>query len=431
MKISIPQAAPHVRNPGKVPSLMGTVIAALVPVTGFAIYQYGWPALNLIALCLVSAIMFEALCLHWMGKPIKTYLMDGSGLLTALLLALSLPPWAPWWIAVFGSGFAVLLGKQVFGGIGQNPFNPAMLARVALLLSFPLEMTSWIAPTPLFSTQAPGFLDALQITFLESARHSGMVDSYTSATLLGTVKTELGQDLGLSQIWHNSPLIFAQFSTGWADAMLLGRAPGSLGESSTLLVASGGLYLLYQRIINWQLPVSMLATLTLVSTSFYLLDPESYSHPLTHLTAGGVMLAAFFIITDPVTSPCTTRGQLIFGAGCALLIYVIRTWGGYPEGVAFAVLLMNALTPLIDHYIRPRRYGRTLSGKPIPAPLSLRLKRLLIGFNVSRGNVNEGNVSGLNQKNLEPSPGSNSQPATTAPARTAQAPQAKQSGEHP
>ncbi len=416
MKISIPHAAPHVRNPGKVPSLMGAVIVALAPVTGFAIYQYGWPALNLVALCLISAILFEALCLHWMGKPIKTYLMDGSSLLTALLLALSLPPWAPWWIAVFGSGFAVILGKQIFGGIGQNPFNPAMLARVALLLSFPVEMTTWIAPTPLLSTQAPGFFDALQITFLDS----GLVDAYTHATLLGTVKTELAQGLGLSQIWHSSPLFSTGLSTGLADAMLLGSAPGSLGETSTLLIAIGGFYLLYQRIINWQLPVSMLGTLTLLSVIFYLLDPERYSHPMTHLTSGGVMLAAFFIITDPVTSPCTTRGQLLFGAACALLIYVIRTWGGYPEGVAFAVLLMNAMTPLIDHYIRPRRYGRTFRGKPIPAPLSLHMQHGGKGFN----------VSAMTRKQREPSVESTSQPATTVPDRTAPVPQAQQSGEH-
>ncbi len=356
----------------------------------------------------MSAIVFEALSLHWMEKPIKTYLMDGSGLLTALLLALSLPPWAPWWIAVFGSGFAVLLGKQVFGGIGQNPFNPAMLARVALLLSFPVEMTTWIAPTPLLSTQAPGFFDALQITFLDSSHQGGIVDAYTSATLLGTVKTELAQGLGLTQIWQSSPLLSAPLvapsATHWTDWVLPGSTPGSLGETSWLLITIGGLYLLYQRIINWQLPISMLGTLTLVSAGFYLLDPESYSHPITHLTTGGVMLAAFFIITDPVTSPCTTRGQLLFGAGCALLIYVIRTWGGYPEGVAFAVLLMNALTPLIDHYIRPRRYGRTLSGKPIRAPLALRIKHFF---------------KGLRREGFEAAPGSTSQPPTTVPAQTA------------
>lgn len=371
MKISIPQAAPHVRNPGKIPSLMGTVFSALMPATLFAIYQFGWPALNLIGLCLLSALIFEALCLRCAGKRVSTYLVDGSGVLTALLLALSLPPWAPWWIAVCGSGFAVIVGKQVFGGIGQNPFNPAMLARVALLLSFPVEMTTWVAPVPLFSATAPGFMEGLQLTFMGDG---SAFEGLTGATLLGKVKTDLGQGLPLAQSLHEH---YHPLGNG------LGTTAGSLGETSVLLIALGGFYLLYQRIISWHLPLSLLGSLTLLSGGFYLLDKQAYASPVFHLSSGGVMLGAFFIITDPVTSPCTTRGQLLFGAGCGLMIFVIRTWGGYPEGVAFAVLLMNALTPLIDHYIRPRRYGRTLGGKPIPPSLYARLKN----FYLSRFNT--------------------------------------------
>ena len=387
MKISIPQAAPHVRNPGKVPSLMGLVLRALIPTCLFAIYQFGWPAFNLIGLCLFSALGFEALCLRCAGQPVNVYLMDGSGMLTALLLALSLPPWAPWWIAVSGSGFAVIVGKQIFGGIGQNPFNPAMVARVALLLSFPLEMTTWVSPTPLFSAGAPGFIEGLQITFtngafgasVSSSVNSGSFDSFTSATLLGQLKTDLGQGLPMTQILeeHYQSLDNA-LVTSVLVTNVLGTSAGSLGETSSVLIILGGLYLLYHRIINWQLPVSFLGSLTILSGCFYLYDPMSYSDPLLHLSSGGLMLGAFFIITDPVTSPSTTIGQLIFGAGCGLLIFIIRTWGGYPEGVAFAVLLMNALTPLIDHYVRPRRYGRTLSGKPIQAPFYKRWKEKLI-----------------------------------------------------
>lgn len=362
MKINTPQAAPHVRNPGRVPSLMGTVFIALIPATLFAIYNFGWPTLNLIVLCLLSALVFEALCLHCAGKPVRTFLQDGSGILTALLLALSLPPWAPWWIAVSGSGFAVIVGKHVFGGIGQNPFNPAMLARVVLLLSFPIEMTAWVAPSPLFSAEAAGFMEGIQITFM--AGHNAF-DGLTSATLLGQIKTELSQGLPLVETLHDNYRLLDNS---------LGTTAGSMGETSALLIALGGLYLLYHRIISWHLPVSLLVSLTLLSGGFYLLDPQTYADPLFHLSSGGLMLGAFFIITDPVTSPCTTRGQLLFGVGCALLIFIIRTWGGYPEGVAFAVLLMNALTPLIDHYVRPRRYGRTPGGKPIPSPLYRRLK---------------------------------------------------------
>lgn len=368
MKINTPQAAPHVRNPGRVPSLMGTVFIALIPTTLFSIYQFGWPTLNLIVLCLISALVFEALCLHFAGKSVRTFIEDGSGILTALLLALSLPPWAPWWIAISGSGFAVVVGKQIFGGIGQNPFNPAMLARVVLLLSFPIEMTTWVAPSPLFSTASISFMEGIQITFM--AGHSAF-DGLSGATLLGQVKTELSQGLPLEEILNDNYHL-------WSSSV--GTTAGSLGETSALLIALGGLYLLYHRIISWHLPVSLLTSLTLLCGGFYLLDPHAYANPLLHLSSGGLMLGAFFIITDPVTSPCTARGQLFFGAGCGILIFVIRTWGGYPEGVAFAVLLMNALTPLIDHYIRPRRYGRTPGGKPIPSPLYRKLKSFRIKF---------------------------------------------------
>ncbi|WP_207063208.1 RnfABCDGE type electron transport complex subunit D [Motiliproteus sp. SC1-56] len=355
MIVITPQAGPHVRNPGKVPSLMAKVVLALVPATLFGIYLFGLPALNTVLLCVVSALFFEGLCVRLVNKRLGLVLADGSAVLTGLLLALTLPPWAPWWIAVGGTGFAIVVGKQVYGGLGQNPFNPAMLARVALLLAFPLQMTTWVAPAPLFSPAAPDFAQSLTITFNGAA----VPDSLSGATLLGQVKTDLDRGLALPQALgaHFSPL-----------GQGIGYAAGSLGETSTLLLLLGGLYLLWQNIINWHTPVSFLATLALLAWVFQQLDPTSYAGPLYHLSSGAVMLAAFFILTDPVTSPATRAGQLLFGAGCALLVYIIRTWGGYPEGVAFAVLLMNALTPLVDHYFKPRQYGRTRRGKPLPLP---------------------------------------------------------------
>ncbi len=357
-----PQAGPHVRNPGKVPSLMGSVLLALLPATLFGIYLFGLPALNTVLLCLFSAVFFEALCIWLVKKRLRLVLLDGSALLTGLLLALTLPPWAPWWIAVGGTGFAIIVGKQVYGGLGQNPFNPAMLARVALLLSFPLQMTSWVSPAPLFSAAAPGFWDALAITFQGQA----IPDGLSSATLLGQVKTDLGQALPLSEtlsshydLWLNS----------------IGFSAGSLGETSALLILAGGLYLIKQGIINWQLPLSLLASVGLLSGIFHLFDPELYASPLYHLSSGALMLGAFFILTDPVTSPATLRGQVLFGCGCGLLVFVIRTWGGYPEGVAFAVLLMNGIAPLFDHYIRPRQYGRNRRGQPLPMPVQTELQR--------------------------------------------------------
>ncbi len=355
MNILRPQAGPHVRNPGKVPSLMGSVILALLPATLFGIYLYGLPALNTVLLCLVTAVVTESLCVRLANKRIRLILFDGAALLTGLLLALTLPPWAPWWISVGGTAFAIIVGKQVYGGLGQNPFNPAMLARVALLLSFPLQMTSWVSPTPLFSAAAPDLTEALAITF------GGMAvpDAVSSATLLGQVRTELGQGLPLAEILQND-------YNPWYNS--IGLTAGSLGETSALLILIGGLWLIYQGIINWQLPVSLLATVAVLAGLFHLIDPQSWASPLYHLSSGGLMLAAFFIITDPVTSPATIRGQVLFGAGCGLLIWIIRSFGGYPEGIAFAVLLMNAMTPLIDHYLKPRRYGRTRSGKPLPMP---------------------------------------------------------------
>ncbi|MBK1673944.1 electron transporter RnfD [Ectothiorhodospira shaposhnikovii] len=353
MTQTTPVSGPHTHAPGSVAWNMGWVTLALLPATAFGVYLFGWPALNLLLITILAAVLFEALCLRIAGRPVSPFLMDGSAIVTGLLLALTLPPWAPWWIGVLGAAFAIIVGKHVFGGLGQNLFNPAMLARVALLVSFPLEMTTWITPSPLFSEGAPGFLEGLAITFGLAA----IPDAVTGATVLGEAQTGFSRDLGLSE---TLPGVYAPLQQA------LGFVPSSLGEGSALLLLAGGLLLMAKRIITWDVPVAMLGTLVILSTVFMLIDPERYAGPGLHLFSGAAMLVAFFIITDPVTSPSTVAGRLLFGAGCGLLIYVIRTWGGYPEGAAFAVILMNALTPLIDHYLRPRAYGRTRRGKPLP-----------------------------------------------------------------
>jgi electron transport complex protein RnfD len=350
--MTTPISGPHYHGRRSVGGIMAQVMLALVPATAFALWQFGWPAVFLFLLTLGSAVFTEALSLRLAGKPLRPFLLDGSGLLTAWLLALSLPPWAPWWIGVVGGAFAIVLGKQVFGGIGQNLFNPAMLARVALLISFPVQMTRWTVPQPLFGAGAPGFVDGLKITFLGGAD----IDTLSGATVLGHSKTELtrgvGLDVSLSDVY--APLDH-----------LLGLSAGSLGETSALLLLLGGLFLLARRIITWQIPAAMLGTVALLAGVMHLIDPLRYADPLLHVLAGGLMLGAFFIATDPVTSPSSGLGQLVFGAGCGALIYVIRTWGGFPEGLAFAVLIMNAATPLIDHYLRPRVYGRNRRGAPL------------------------------------------------------------------
>ena len=339
----------HERN--SVRRTMMLVLAALLPATLFAFYQFGWPAMLLFGVTVAAALLVESLSLKVSGKPQRPFLLDGSALLTGWLLAMTLPPWAPWWIGVVGAFLAIVIGKHVFGGVGQNLFNPAMVARVALLISFPLEMTLFTAPAPLFSAQAPGLVESLGITFGGGA---AQIDGISSATPLGHVKTELARGLTLEQVGSTA--------SGWELA--IGAIPGSLGETSALLLLFGGVFLLYKRVITWHIPVSLLATLALTAGLFHLVDPARYLDPATHLLSGAAVMAAFFIATDLVTSPVSVRGQLLFGAGCGFLIWVIRTFAGYPEGVAFAVMLMNACVPLIDHYLKPRIYGRDRKGQP-------------------------------------------------------------------
>lgn len=347
-----PVAAPYTHAGTSIRRTMGLVMLALLPATLFGLYQFGWPAIFLFACTLLAALLAEALSLRLAGKPVRPFLLDGSALLTGWLLALTLPPWAPWWIGVVGSLLAIGVGKQMFGGIGQNLFNPAMVARVALLISFPLEMTLFTAPAPLFSAQAPDVWQGLAISFGTPVEF----DAVSSATTLGHFKTELSRGMELEQAGAGSASLWQ---------LTWGTAAGSLGETSALLILFGGLFLLYKRIITWHIPLAMLGTLALLAGLFHLLDPDRYVGPLTHLLSGAAILGSFFIATDLVTSPVSLRGQLLFGAGCGLLVYVIRTWAGYPEGVAFAVMLMNACTPLIDHYLKPRIYGRDRKGEPL------------------------------------------------------------------
>lgn len=348
-----PPSAPHA--PDSVQRIMALVLAAAAPALLYGVVLFGWPALNLLLVTVLTCLVCEAICLRLAGHPLRPFLTDGSAALTGVLLAMSLPPWAPWWIGAVGGAFAIVVGKQVFGGVGQNLFNPAMLARVMLLVSFPVEMTLWLEPRPLFSSHAPGFLEGLAITF------SGIpnIDAVSGATVLGRIRTELGLSRELSQI------LPGHYQPGLAG---IGWSGGSAGETSDLLILLGGLWLLWRRTITWHIPVSLLTAVLILSGSLHLVDPQRFAGPEVHLLSGGLMLGAFFIATDPVTSPTTRLGQLIFGAGCGALVYVIRTWGGYPEGVAFAVVLMNAATPLIDHYVRPRIYGRTWRGQSRPVP---------------------------------------------------------------
>ncbi|QIK38545.1 RnfABCDGE type electron transport complex subunit D [Caldichromatium japonicum] len=344
--LSSPHA--HAHAGGSISLIMAKVMLALAPATLYGFWLYGWPAVHLWWITVLSALFGEAFCLHLMRRRAMPVLLDGSAALTGWLLALSLPPWAPWWLGAIGGLFATVVAKQMFGGLGQNLFNPAMVARVALLISFPVAMTQWIAPLPIGSAGAPDFVQGLQIVL------NGIpnVDAVTSATLLGFSKTELSRGIDL-------------LNTTPPALSFVGERAGSLGETSAFLIAAGGLVLLWLRIISWHIPFAMLTGIAIPALIAHEVDPARYLSASAHLLSGAAMLGAFFIATDYVTSPNTRIGQLIFGLGCGLLTWLIRTYGGYPEGVAFAVLLMNAMTPVIDRLVKPRIYGRDRKGRPL------------------------------------------------------------------
>lgn len=349
---STPASSPHAKTGNAVPRIMLTVAATLVPATLFAFWLYGWPSIFVWLITVMSAVIGEAVCVRLAGRSVARTVADGSALLTGWLLALSLPPWAPWWIGAAGGLFSTVVGKQVFGGLGCNLFNPAMVARVFLLVSFPVQMTVWIAPLPITAPTAPGVHESLLVVL----HGIPSLDAVSSASLLGFARTELSRGVDL---------LHALSGAGAPESSLTGARAGSLGETATLLIAIGGFILLALRVITWHIPAAMLLGLAVPAALAHAADPSRYLDVASHLLSGGAVLGAFYIATDYVTSPNTAVGQLIYGAGCGLLTFVIRTWGGYPEGVAFAVLLMNAATPVIDRYVRPRILGRTWRGAPL------------------------------------------------------------------
>lgn len=300
----------------RIPQMMQAVILALLPAWLFAIWQFGIPALMLSVSCVVAAIITEVICLKLNPKGQGT-VMDGSALVTALILAMSLPPHAPLWVGAIGSALAIAVGKQCYGGLGQNLFNPAMFARVVLLIAFPVEMTHWPVPDPNYWT-------------------SLVADSLTTATPLAT-----------QEITHATSLI----------SSFMGTIPGSLGETSGVALVIGGLYLIWRRVISLPLINSSLLGCFIPAAIAWACGLHDQNAPWLEITSGGLLFAAFFIVTDPVTAPSSAKGQWLYGAIFGLLVWLIRHFANYPEGVAFAILLCNAINPLIEHYTRPVIYG--------------------------------------------------------------------------
>jgi len=333
---------PQVPSSASVSRLMLHVGYALIPGTAAYVWLFGSGVLIQILLACVTAVISEGVILMLRKRPVLQTLADGSALLTAVLLALAISPIAPWWIIVLGTAFAIIFGKQLYGGIGYNPFNPAMLGYVMLLISFPLEMTLWPAAFSLLE-HTPTLQTSIDVIF-----NSGLgIDTVSGATPLDAIKTQLGQGLDIP-----TTLISPRYGD------LFGSLAGVGWEVVSIGFLLGGLYLLVTGRIAWQIPAAMLATLGILASVFYLIDSSRYISPLLHLFGGASMLGAFFIATDPVSAATTPRGRIYYGIGIGVFTFVIRTWGGYPEGLAFAVLLMNMAAPTIDHYTRPAVFGQ-------------------------------------------------------------------------
>ncbi|MFM4704803.1 electron transport complex subunit RsxD [Aeromonas bivalvium] len=341
-------SAPFAHNRKQTQTLMLLVILACLPGLAAQIWFFGWGSVIQIALAAITALGCEALVLRLRARPIKPALLDGSALLTAVLIGLALPPLLPWWMTLVATAFAIIIAKHLYGGLGQNLFNPAMVAYVLLLVSFPVQMTSWLPPSDI-AAYGIGFGDAVSTIFTgfsldgySMAQLKQGVDGLTMATPLDTLKTGLGQGLTASEVMTH--YVFE----GW----------GGIGWSWVNLgYLLGGLFLLQQRVIAWRIPVAMLASLFAAATLGYLISPDATATPMFHLFSGATMLGAFFIATDPVSASTTARGRLIYGALIGVLIYLIRRFGGYPDAIAFAVLLANLCVPMIDSLTRPKSYG--------------------------------------------------------------------------
>ena len=326
-------APPHIRFSGTVSKIMWTVVIAMLPALAGSVYFFGWRALVLVGLSVASAVLFDALAQRLFGR--KVTIADGSAVITGILLAYNLPPGVPWWIPVAGSAFAVVIAKQFFGGLGHNFVNPALAARAFLMVSWPGLMTArWLAP--------------------RGGTISGL-DAVTTATPLGVLKNASevvgpgGDPAGLLAQAQSWPVV---------GKLFFGNVGGCLGETSAVLLIAGGLLLVLLRLVDWRIPLSYVGSVLLLILVLPGPKQDLLPYLLYHLFGGGLMLGAFFMATDYVTSPITAKGRWIFGVGCGILTVLIRLWGGYPEGVSYSILLMNVATPMIDRFTRPRLFGR-------------------------------------------------------------------------
>jgi electron transport complex protein RnfD len=331
----IVSGSPHIHGDESVKKIMIAVIFALMPAFFVSIYYFGLPVIFVTLVSILSCVVFEYLVQRFFLKGAKT-ISNYSAILTGLLLAFNLPSNLPFYWVILGAFGAIVLGKMVFGGLGNNPFNPALVGRIFLLISRPVEMTTWPIPKAMWK-----------------------LDAVTGPTPLGIIKEGVKHGSTIDDITAQ-PILLSDGSTlEWPSYidMLFGQMGGSFGEISFIALLIGAIFLIFRKIITWHIPVSFILSAFLLSGVLFLYNPAYYANPLFHIVTGGLMLGACFMATDMVTSPISPWGMIIFGTGCGLLTIIIRVFGAYPEGVSFAILIMNALTPLINRIFKPRKFG--------------------------------------------------------------------------
>lgn len=326
--------SPHVHTDNSVKKIMYGVIYAMIPALLVSIYFFGLDAVRVTLISVVACLLVEALVQKYLLKTPVT-INDGSAIITGILLAFNVPSNLPWWIIVIGAIVSIGIGKMSFGGVGKNIFNPALVGRVFLLISFPVQMTSWPVPKPLMG--------------------ESLTDAITGPTPLGIMKEGLGAGKTVQEMMPEIP--------NYVENLMTGFQGGSLGEVSALALILGAIYMLVRKIITWQTPTAYIGSVVVFSGIFWLIDPAHYVDPLFHLVTGGMMLGVFFMATDMVSSPMSGKGQLVFGVGAGILTILIRVFGAYPEGVSFAILIMNAFVPLIDRGFKPKRFGEVVKIK--------------------------------------------------------------------
>lgn len=337
--------SPHIKENISVHDMMFMVIYALIPGALASMYFFGWGVLFNFLIAISACLLTEAAILKLRGREVYSTLQDGSTLLTACLLALALPSLAPWWLTVIASISAIAVAKHLYGGLGFNPFNPAMVGYIVVMISFPLEMTLWTTPMGV-GEGWPDFSTTFNWVFLGVLPFSETIDSISMATPIDLIKTQLNQmhDVAETRASTEYSALFSGMSgTGW--------------QWINILFLAGGIWLVKKGVADWRIPTAFLISLVLISNIFAVVDYSTNSSALFHVFSGGTMLCAFFIATDPVTACTTPRGRWIYGASIGVLVYIIRSWGGYPDGIAFAVVLMNIAAPLIDYYTQPKVFG--------------------------------------------------------------------------